>query len=73
VQTRRLQESFKGSYSSLAYSSGELSRVIVSYSSRQWETHAFSNFGVKWGYWATTLVPDILEGQTRALSTRDIT
>ena len=45
----------------------------MSYSSRQWETHAFSNFGVKWGYWATTLVPDILEGETRALSTRDIT
>jgi len=29
-QTRRLQESFKGSYSSLAYSNGELSRVIAS-------------------------------------------
>ena len=40
VQTRRLHESFEGSYSSLASSGGEISRVIVS---RQWETHAFSN------------------------------
>ena len=47
MQTRRLQEWFEGSYSSLAYSSGELSRVIVSYCSRQWETHAFSDFGGK--------------------------
>jgi len=51
VQTRRLQESFEGSYSSLAYSSGELSRVIPSYCSRQWETHAFSDFGSKLGFW----------------------
>jgi len=47
VQTRRFQESFEDSYSSLAYSSGELSRVIASYSSCQWETHAFSDFGGK--------------------------
>jgi len=47
VQTRRLHESFEGSYSSLASSSGELWRVIVSYCSRQWETHAFSEFGGK--------------------------
>jgi len=51
VQTRRLHESFEGSYSSLASSSGELSRVIASYSSRQWETHAFSEFGGKMGFW----------------------
>jgi len=51
VQTRRLQESFEGSYSSLAYSSGVLSRVIASYCSRQWETHAFSDFGGKMGFW----------------------
>jgi len=50
VQTRRLQESFEGSYSSLAYSSGELSRVIASYCSRQWETHAFSDFWGKMGF-----------------------
>jgi len=50
VQTRRLQESFEGSYRSLAYSSGELSRVIASYCSRQWETHAFSDFGGKMGF-----------------------
>ena len=47
VQTRRLHESFEGSYSSLASFSGELSRVIASYRSRQWETHAFSEFGGK--------------------------
>jgi len=47
VQTRRLHESFEGLYSSLASSSGKLSRVIASYSSRQWETHAFSDFGGK--------------------------
>ena len=28
----------------------ELSRVIPSYSSRQWETHAFSDFGGKMGF-----------------------
>jgi len=72
VQTRRLQESFEGSYSSLAYSSGELSRVFASYCSRQWETHAFSDFGGKWGFWAITLVPDMVEGQARSLSTRKI-
>jgi len=49
VQTRRLQESFKGSYSSLAYSSEELSRIIASYSSRQWETHECSDLGGKMG------------------------
>jgi len=27
----------------------------------------FSDFGVKWGFWAITLVPDMLEGQSRAL------
>jgi len=47
VQTRRLQESFEGTYSSLASSSGKLSRVIASYISRQWETHALSDFGGK--------------------------
>jgi len=47
VEARRLQESFESSYSSLAYSSGELSRFIASYSSPQWETHAFSDFGGK--------------------------
>ena len=72
VQTRRLHESVEGSYSSLASSSGELSRVIVSYTSLQWETHAFSDFGGKMIFWAKTLVPDMLEGQARALSTREI-
>jgi len=27
----------------------------------------FSDFGVKWGFWAVTLVPDMLEGQSRNL------
>jgi len=26
----------------------------------------------KWGFWAITLVPDMLEGQAWALSTREI-
>jgi len=50
VPTRRLHESFEGSYSSLASSGGELSRVIAS---RQWNTHAFSDFsefGGKMGF-----------------------
>jgi len=46
VQTRTLHESFKGSYSSLACSRGEVSRVIASRTSRQWETHAV--FGFLW-------------------------
>jgi len=50
VQTRRLQESFECSNSSLAMSSGELSRVIASYGSRQSATHTFSDFGVKMGF-----------------------
>ena len=32
----------------------------------------FLNLGVKWGFWAITLVPDMLEGQTKALSMREI-
>jgi len=47
---RRLHESFEGSKSSLASSRGELSRVIASYCCRQWETHAFSEFGCKIGF-----------------------
>jgi len=50
VQSRRLHGSFEGSYSSLASSSGDLSRIIASYSSRQWKTHAFADFGGKMGY-----------------------
>jgi len=72
VQARRLHESFEGSYSSLASFSGEVSRVIASYTSRQWETHAFSDFGGKMVFLDLTLVPDMLEGQARALSTREI-
>jgi len=43
-------KSFEGSYSSLAYSSGELSRVIASYCCHQWDTHAFSDFGGEMGF-----------------------
>ena len=32
----------------------------------------FSDFGAKWGFWAITLVLDMLEGQARVLSTRKI-
>ena len=32
----------------------------------------FLNLGVKWGFWAITLVTDMLEDQARALSTREI-
>jgi len=71
VQTGRLHESFEGSYNSVASSSGELSWVIASYCSRQWETDSFFIFGVKWGFWAIILVPDMLEGQASALSTRE--
>jgi len=44
---QKTSESFEGSNSSLAYSSGELSWVIASYGSRQWATHGFSDLGVK--------------------------
>ena len=50
VQTRRLHESFEASYSSLSSSSGQVSRVIASYCSRQWETHAFFDIGGKMGF-----------------------
>ena len=76
VQTKRLHESFEGSYRSLTSFSGQLSRVITSYTSRQWETQAFSAFfdalSVKCDFWAITLVPEMLEGRARALSTREI-
>jgi len=47
VQTRRPHESFEGSQASF---SGKLSRVIATYRSRQWETHAFSDCGGKMGF-----------------------
>jgi len=72
VQTIRLHESFEGSYSSLSSFSGEVSRVIASYCSRQWETHAFFYFGGKMVFLCITLVTDMLEGQARALSTWEI-
>jgi len=68
VQTRRLQESYGGSNSSLAYSSGELSRVIASSVAASGRLMHFLILEVKWGFWAITLVPDLLEGQSRVLS-----
>jgi len=64
VQTRTLHESFEGSNSSLAFFSR---RVIASRTSRQWETHAVFGFLYTTGFLAITLVPDMLEGQSRAL------
>jgi len=68
VQTRRRHESFEGSYI-LAGSYRGLSRATVAASGRL--TH-FLILGVKWSFWAIPLVPDMLEGQARALSTREI-
>ena len=70
VQTRRLHESFEGSYSSLASSSAELSRATVDASGRLMHFLQFSDFGGKMGFLA--LVPDMLEGQAKALSTWEI-
>jgi len=56
-------KSFEGSHSSLAYSSGEyrgLSRSTVAVSDRLMH---FLVLGVKWGFWAINLVPDMLEDQ----------
>jgi len=72
VQTRRLHESVEGSYSSLSSFRGKLSQVIVVASGKLMHFLQFSDFGVKWFFWAITLVPDMLEGQARALSTRKI-
>jgi len=69
VQTRRFQESFEGSYSSLSYSGGKLSWATVAASGRLMR---FLILGVNWGFRAITLVPDMLESQARALSTREI-
>jgi len=69
VQTRRLHESFEGSYSSLASSSVELSQATVVASGRR----IFRNFlilGQNGVFWAMTLVSDMLEGQAKTLSTR---
>jgi len=67
VQTTRLHESFEGSNSSLACSSGELSLFQLPPVGDSMQILQFSDFGVQWGFWAIILVPDILEGQSRAL------
>ena len=50
MQTRRLHESFEGSYSSLPSSSGELSQFIVVASGRLMHFLQFSDFGAKRGF-----------------------
>jgi len=50
VQTRRLHESFEGSYSSLASSSAELSRATVAASGKLMHFLQFSDFGGKMGF-----------------------
>ena len=50
VQTRRLHESFEGSYSSLASSSAELSRATVDASERLMHFLQFSDFAGKMGF-----------------------
>jgi len=50
VQTRRLHESFEGSYSSLASTSAELSRAAVDASGRLMHFLQFSDFGGKMGF-----------------------
>jgi len=67
VQTTTLHASFEGSNSSLSCSYGQLSLSVQVISGRLMLFLLFSDFGVTWGSWAITFVPDILEGQTRAL------
>ena len=50
VQTRRLHESFEGSYSLLASFSGELLRATVAASGRLMHFLQFSDFGGKMGF-----------------------
>jgi len=64
VQTTRLHESFEVSNSSLACSRGELSRAALAASERFMQ---FFYFCAQRGFWAITLVPDMLESQSRAL------
>jgi len=67
VQTTRLHESFEGSNSSLACSSGELTLLKMPPVGDSMHFLQFSDFGVQCFFWAITLVPDMLDGQSRAL------
>jgi len=67
VQTKRLHESFEGSNSSLSCSSGKLSLAKLPPVGDSMHFLQFFDLGVTWGFWAITLVPDMLEGQSRAL------
>jgi len=67
VQTKRLHESFDGSNSSLACSSGKVSLAEMPPVGDSMHFLQFSDFGVNWGFWAITLVPYMLQGQSRAL------
>jgi len=64
VHTKTLHESFEGSNSSLACSRGEVSEAVSAASGRLMQ---FLDFCAQLGFWAITLVPDMLEGQSRAL------
>jgi len=67
VQTTRLHESLEGWNRSLAYSSGELSLFEMPPVGDSMYFLQFSDFGVKCFFWAKIFVPDMLEGQSRAL------
>jgi len=64
VETRRLHQFFEGSNSSLACSRGEASWAAPAASGKLMQ---FFYFCAQRGFWAITLVPDRLEGQSRAL------
>jgi len=67
VQTTRIHESLEGLNSSLAESCGEELLFKMPPMGDPMHFLQFSDFGVQWGFWAIFLVPDMLEGQSRAL------
>jgi len=72
VQTTRLYESFEGWNSSLPCTRGEVLKIEMAPVEDSMHFLQFSDLGVKCVFWAITFVPDMLEGQSRALSTREI-
>jgi len=62
MQTKRLHECVGGCNSSITCSSGELSRAAPAASGRLMQ---ILDFCAERGFWAITLVPNILEGQSR--------
>jgi len=67
VQTTRLPEAFDGWNSSLACSYGELSKIKMAPVGDSMHFLQVSDFVVKWGFWAITLIPVMLDGQSKAL------